>query len=173
MIMSIEFYVFAGLFGAMALYAMTTEAKLPKSFVSATDRFQSKSTSTQESTPQSQNTQSKPTTDSTPVVTDTSDVAGSDESKQDGGPGSDEAFDASDDSPAASMSTKPDTGKFADVSTKSDERRKQAVTTPDAEKAAPPDAYYGKGDEPLPESDDKDEYRAEGGDSKSSDFIGP
>jgi hypothetical protein len=141
----------------MALYAMATEAKLPKSFISTTNRFQSKSTSTQQSTPQSQNTQSKPTADSTPVVTDTSEVAGSDESKQDGGPGSDEGFDASDDSPAASMSTKPDAGD--------DERRKQtysAATTPEAKNAATA-AYYGKSDEPMPEADNKDESVAEGG----------
>ena len=158
--MGAEFFVI-GLFGIVALYVMATEATLPKSMLSSvTTRFKSKSTSTPRSTSQAETSQSKPTADSALVVTDTTEIAGSDESKQDGGAGSDEGFAASDDSPAASMSTKPDTGD--------DERRKQtsydAATSPEAKKAAT-DAYYGKGDGPLPESDSKDESRAEGGKS--------
>ena len=162
----------AGILGVFALYVMTTEVKLPKS-ASLSQSSQSSQLSSQSSRSKSDSTQSKSTADSAPVVTVPGEIAGIDEGKQEGGPGGeDEMPSMSDDSPAASMGTQPDTDKPKD--TKQGMKDTVASTKQDMK-----DSYYGKGDlppmkreDPSPESDEKDEYRAEGADSKSSDFIG-
>jgi cytoskeletal protein RodZ len=158
-------YMMAGTLGVFALYVMTTEVKLPKSASASLSQSSSQS--------KTDSTQSKSTADSAPVVTVPSEIAGIDEGKQEGGPGGeDEEPPKTDDSPAASMKTQPDTEKPKDT------KRGMKETVASTKKSVK-DSYYGKGDlppmkreDPSPESDDKDEYRAEGADSKSSDFIG-
>jgi hypothetical protein len=173
--MSTMAYAFLGLMGAIALYAMATEAKLPAR--AATGSAVASRASVDQSQP-------KATADSAPVVTDTSEVAGADESKQDGGfvpevlnetvppPATDSP---ADDSPAASMSTAPDmqpapmAGKPAAGNFYEEATMKAAVTGAYGKPVEPPPPVR---DDPEPESDQRDETRAEGGDSKASDFIG-
>ena len=210
--MSTEVYVIAGLLGALALYAMTTETKAaePSAIAAAgsviNQYYQSKTTtpvnqsqsktaapvnqsqsktaapvnqSQSKTTAPADPSQSKATADSAPVVTgDTAyDYAVADESKQDGGSPPDETPPPSDDSPAASMGTVPDTqpalmaGKpgYGDATSKS---MKAAATDAFYGKPRVPDAPGPSRVNPAPMADKADESRAEGGDSKSRDFVG-
>jgi len=197
--MSTEVYVIAGLLGALALYAMTTEAKPPPASAAAgsvvnqyyqsktaapVNQSQSKTTapvnqSQSKTTAPADPSQSMATADPAPDVTgDTAyDYAVADESKQDGGSPPDETPPPSDDSPAASMGTVPDT-QPAPMAGKPD----YGDATTQSMKAAATDAFYGKPRvpdapgpsrvNPAPMADKADESRAEGGDSKSRDFVG-
>jgi hypothetical protein len=189
--MMIAEYAIAGALGLLALYAMSTTAKLPKS--AASQVSQSSSSSQQsKSKSKSSSRQSKSTADSAPVVTSVLDdgsineIAGEDDDKtqflQEGGVPKDydnNSDPKSDDTPAASLPTQPDTEKPKNTKSSKDTvaSAKKAVAST---KKAVGDAYRGKGqlpamkqrEDPSPEAEDKDEYKAEGGDSKSPDFIG-